>query len=59
MVTLSMGNKKRTFRSIREASTELGISYMTLYMRLRAGWKAPTAATKKVRGYRKRKSRYS
>lgn len=54
MVTLSMGNKKHTFRSIKQAADELAIPYMTLYMRLRAGWKAPTAATKKVRGYRKR-----
>ena len=51
MVTLSLGNKKKTYRSIKEAATANGLSYMTLYMRLRFGQK-PTAAIKRpVRKY--------
>jgi hypothetical protein len=53
MVTLSLGNRKRTFKSIRQAAEVLDLPYMTLYMRLRHGWKPCTAATRKVRVYRK------
>lgn len=52
-VKLSMGTKKRTFKSVKEASDVTGIPYMTLYMRLRAGMKPVTAANRKVRAYRK------
>lgn len=52
MVTLSLGNKKKVYRSIREAADATGIKYITLYMRYRKlGWKAPTAAKKPVRKY--------
>lgn len=54
MVTITLGNKKRKFKSIREASEVCGISYMTLYMRLRAGEKAATAIRKPVRSYNKK-----
>ena len=53
MVTISMGNKKRTFKSIRLAAEASGIKYMTLYMRLRAGDKPATAMNRKVRKYQK------
>jgi hypothetical protein len=51
MVTLSLGNKKRTYRSIKEAAEVNGIPYMTLYMRLRFGNKPLTAIKKPVRKY--------
>lgn len=54
MVTVSLGNKKRTFRSIREAAAACGMPYITLYMRLRFGVKPATAVRKPVRPYRKR-----
>lgn len=53
MVTLSLGNKKRTFRSIREASVFTGIKYITLYQRLRYGLKPATAVRRPVRKYTK------
>lgn len=53
MVTISMGTKKKQFKSIKEAAEVTGIKYMTLYMRLRAGDKPATAAKKPVRAYRK------
>lgn len=52
MVILSLGNKKRTFRSIKEAAQAAKIPYMTLYMRLRFGVKPVTAMNKPVRRYR-------
>lgn len=53
MVTISLGSKKRKFKSIREAAVASGVPYMTLYMRLRAGDKAVTAMKQPVRKYRK------
>jgi pyruvate/2-oxoacid:ferredoxin oxidoreductase beta subunit len=53
MVTLSLGNKKRTFKSIKLAADAAGIKYITLYMRLRAGDKLATAVKKAVRKYEK------
>lgn len=53
MVTISMGTKKRTFKSIKEASEATGIKYITLYQRLRYGLKPATAMRKPVRAYRK------
>lgn len=53
MVTVSMGNKRKTFRSIQEAAKAAGMPYMTYYMRLRFGVKPVTAATRPVRKYRK------
>lgn len=53
MVTVSLGNKKRTFKSIKQAADETGIPYMTLYMRLRFGVKPATAISRKVRKYTK------
>ena len=52
MVTFSTGSKKKVYRSLREAAKATGIPYMTLYMRLRHGWKPSKAAKAKVRPYR-------
>jgi hypothetical protein len=54
MVTVSLGTKKKVFKSVREASRETGIPYMTLYMRLRFGVKPSTAVKKPVRKYMKK-----
>jgi len=54
MVTLSLGTKKKVYKSIREASNATGISYMTLYMRLRAGVPVGKAMKKPVRKYEKK-----
>lgn len=58
MVTIKLGNKKRSFKSIRLAADAAGIPYMTLYMRMRSaekagglGWKVPTAMKRPVRKY--------
>lgn len=56
MVTIEMGNKKRKFKSIKEAAEASGVSYMCFYMRLRAGDKPATAAKKPVRKYQKKES---
>lgn len=49
MVMVDLGNKKRKFRSVKEAAAATGIPYMTLYMRLRFGVKPATAVKKPVR----------
>lgn len=54
MVTISLGNKKKQFRSIKEAAEAAGISYMTMYMRLRFGKKPATAMKQPVRPYNKK-----
>ena len=51
MVTFSTGSKKKVYRSLTEAAKATGIPYMTLYMRLRHGWKPSKAAKAKVRKY--------
>lgn len=56
MKIVSMGSKKKQFKSIRLAAEASGIKYMTLYMRLRAGDKPATAATKPVRKYQKQEA---
>lgn len=53
MVTISLGNKKRTYKSIRLAADAAGVKYITLYMRLRAGVKPATAVKMPVRKYEK------
>lgn len=53
MVTLSLGTKKKVYPSIKAAAEASGISYMTLYMRLRFGVKPATAVSRKVRKYTK------
>jgi hypothetical protein len=54
MKNVSMGSKKKQYRSIRLASEAAGVSYMTFYMRLRFGVKPTTAANKPVRKYVKK-----
>ena len=53
MKIVAMGNKKKVYKSIRLAAEAQGISYMTLYMRLRMGMKPVTAMKKPVRKYQK------
>lgn len=53
MVTVDLGNKKRKFKSVKEAADFTGVPYMTLYMRLRFGVKPATAVKKPVRKYTK------
>ncbi len=54
MITITAGSKKKIYKSIREASDATGISYMTLYMRLRAGVPVGKAMKKPVRSYNKK-----
>lgn len=53
MVIVKLGNKKKSYRSIKLAATAAGMPYMALYMRLRAGDKPATAVKKAVRKYEK------
>ncbi len=53
MVTVDLGNKKRKFKSVKEAALACGVPYITLYMRLRFGVKPATAVRKPVRKYNK------
>lgn len=54
MVMVSLGNKKKRFRSIKEAAEACGVSYMTLYMRLRMGQNVRKAIKQPVRAYNKK-----
>lgn len=61
MVTIKLGNKKKSYKSIRLAAEAAGINYMTLYMRLRKdngglGWNAAKAVKKPVRVYNRKES---
>lgn len=49
MKTISLGNKKRTYKSIKEAAEEAGLDYMVLYMRLRNGWTLARAMSTPVK----------
>lgn len=53
MINVKLGNKKRQFKSIRLAADACNISYMVLYMRLRAGVPAGKAVKMPVRKYQK------
>ncbi len=54
MVTVDLGNKKRKFKSIKQLADAAGVSYITMYMRLRMGTKPATAMKKPVRQYVKK-----
>jgi hypothetical protein len=54
MKMVSLGTKKKSYRSIKLA-VPAGMSYITYYMRLRAGMKPAIAAKKAVRKYQKEK----
>lgn len=58
MITISLGTKKKSFRSIKLAAEAAGVPYITFYMRIRngaggLGWKAGKAFNKPVRVYNK------
>lgn len=53
---VSLGYKKKAFKSIRLAAEASGISYMTLYMRLRAGKPVGKAMKQPVRKYQKQEA---
>jgi hypothetical protein len=48
---ISLGTKKKSFKSIRMAAEAAGVPYMTFYMRLRFGVKPVEAFKKPVRKY--------
>jgi hypothetical protein len=52
-IKISLGNKKRTFKSIKLAADKSGIKYITLYMRIRAGMTLAQAMKQPVRKYDK------
>ncbi len=56
MVIVKMGNKQKVYKSIRLAADAAGVSYMTFYMRLRAGVAPKQAAKKPVRIYKRKES---
>lgn len=56
MKLVSMGSKKKAFKSIKLAAEAAGVPYMTFYMRLRMGTKPVTAASRKVRKYQKQEA---
>lgn len=53
MVIVKLGNKKKSYRSIKLAASAAGMPYITLYMRLRAGVKPSAAVKMPIRKYRK------
>ena len=54
MKQVSMGSKKKVFKSIQLAAEAAGVPYMTFYMRLYGGKKATEAFRKPVRAYVKK-----
>jgi hypothetical protein len=59
MVIVKLGNKKKSYTSIRLAAEAAGLPYMTFYMRLRNGagglsWKAGKAMKKPIRVYNRK-----
>ena len=58
MITIEMGNKKRKFKSIKEAAEAAGMNYISFYMRLRAGMPPAKAIKKPVRQYNKKQEAY-
>lgn len=56
MKLVSLGSKKKSFKSIKLAAAAAGVPYMTFYMRLRMGQKASKASTKPVRKYVKQEA---
>jgi hypothetical protein len=56
MKMVSLGSKKKAFKSIKLAAEAAGIKYITMYMRLRAGVKPATAVSKPVRVYNRKES---
>lgn len=54
MKTVSMGIKKKQYKSIKMAAAAAGVPYMTYYMRLRMGVAPAQAAKKPVRKYERK-----
>ncbi len=54
MTVIKLGNKKKSYKSIKEAAKAAGLSYITMYMRLRAGMTVSQAMKQPVRKYVKR-----
>lgn len=53
---VSLGTKKKAFKSVRLAADAAGMPYMTLYMRLRAGMPLAKAIKQPVRSYSRKNS---
>ncbi len=51
MTTIKLGNKKKSYRSIKEAAKAMNLDYMVLYMRLKAGKPVTQALKAPVRKY--------
>lgn len=54
MVTLQVGNKQKTYKSITEAAKANGMSFSTLWMRLNSGKSVRVAVKTPVRTYKTR-----
>ena len=54
--TVTTGNKKKVYKSIRLAAQAAGVPYITLYMRLRMGMTVSQAMKTPVRKYTKQKA---
>ena len=54
MKAVSLGDKKKTYRSMKAAADEHGIKYITLVMRLRMGMTLAQAVRCPVRPYKKK-----
>jgi len=52
--SISLGKKKKSFKSIRMAAEKAGIPYMTLYMRIRMGKTLAQAMREPVRKYERK-----
>jgi hypothetical protein len=55
-IKISLGNKKKSFKSIKIAANAVGMDYMVLYMRLRMGMPLSEAVRKPVRKYTRQRS---
>ncbi len=53
MNAINLGNKKRKFKSIKQACQATGQDYMRVYMRIRMGMKPAKALTLPARAYTK------
>lgn len=56
MVIVSLGTKKKVYKSIRLAAEAAGVPYMTFYMRLRAGKPVKASMKQPVRKYQKQEA---
>lgn len=56
MQNVSLGSKKKVYKSIKLAAEAAGVPYMTFYMRLRMGTPVKQAMNKPVRKYQKKEA---